>query len=151
MKRTILYIGGFELPDKNAAAHRVTSNGKIFEELGYLVKYRGLFNEKKSENIFDIKRPSNFVEWVTYSVGCKSIIDLINEDSSIVAVILYNYPALAQARILSFCKKRNIKVISDCTEWYSVKNHKSLPMKIIKGLDTSFRMRVINKLSLIHI
>ena len=28
-KGTILYIGGFELPDKNAAAHRVLSNGKI--------------------------------------------------------------------------------------------------------------------------
>ena len=29
-KRTILYVGGFELPDKNAAAQRVLSVAKIF-------------------------------------------------------------------------------------------------------------------------
>ncbi len=38
-KGTILYVGGFELPDKNAAAHRVLSNGKIFRELGYNVVF----------------------------------------------------------------------------------------------------------------
>ncbi len=28
-KKVIIYIGNFELPDKNAAAQRVISNGKI--------------------------------------------------------------------------------------------------------------------------
>ena len=35
MKGTIIYYGGFSLPDKNAAANRVVSNGKIFKDLGY--------------------------------------------------------------------------------------------------------------------
>ena len=38
-KGTILYVGGFELPDKNAAAHRVLSNGKAIRELGYDVVF----------------------------------------------------------------------------------------------------------------
>ncbi len=36
-KGTIAYIGGFELPDKNAAAHRVLANTQIFQKLGYRV------------------------------------------------------------------------------------------------------------------
>ena len=36
-KGSIIYIGGFELPDKNAAAHRVLNNAKIIRELGYEV------------------------------------------------------------------------------------------------------------------
>ena len=41
-KKAILYIGGFELPDKNAAAQRVVANGKLFTELGYSVYYIGV-------------------------------------------------------------------------------------------------------------
>ena len=41
MKGTIVYYGGFSLPDKNAAANRVVSNGKIFEALGYNVIFLG--------------------------------------------------------------------------------------------------------------
>ena len=39
LRKTILYIGGFELPDKNAAAHRVVANGKALRELGYSVVF----------------------------------------------------------------------------------------------------------------
>ena len=28
-KGTVLYVGGFELPDRNPAAHRVINNSKI--------------------------------------------------------------------------------------------------------------------------
>ena len=38
----ILYIGGFELPDKNAAAHRVLSNAKILGSLGKKVVFIGV-------------------------------------------------------------------------------------------------------------
>ena len=36
-KETVLYIGGFQLPEKNAAALRVVANAKILRELGYRV------------------------------------------------------------------------------------------------------------------
>ena len=41
-KRTILYVGGFELPDKNAAAQRVLSVAKIFKSIGYNVIFLGI-------------------------------------------------------------------------------------------------------------
>ena len=34
---TVIYVGNFEMPDKNAAAHRVLNNAKIFKELEYRV------------------------------------------------------------------------------------------------------------------
>ena len=47
MNDEIIYIGGFELPDKNAAAHRVLGNAKILRELGYkviLIEFNSLFH-----------------------------------------------------------------------------------------------------------
>ncbi len=41
-KKTIIYVGGFELPDKNAAAQRVLANAKIFRDLGYNVVLVGI-------------------------------------------------------------------------------------------------------------
>ena len=39
MNKNILYIGGFNLPDKDAAAQRVMANGLLFNKLGYKVYY----------------------------------------------------------------------------------------------------------------
>ena len=36
---TILYVGGFALPDENAAAQRVVANAKLFSEMGYNVAF----------------------------------------------------------------------------------------------------------------
>ena len=41
--KKILYIGGFELPDKNAAAQRVVGNSYILKNLGYEI----IFLKKK--------------------------------------------------------------------------------------------------------
>ena len=45
-KGTIIYMGNFALPDKNAAAHRVMINGKIFKDLGYRVAYLGVTRDE---------------------------------------------------------------------------------------------------------
>ena len=44
-KGKVLYIGGFELPDKNAAAQRVLSVGKALREIGYKVFYLGITHD----------------------------------------------------------------------------------------------------------
>ena len=38
----VLYLGGFELPDKNAAAQRVLSNAKLLREMGHDVTFAGI-------------------------------------------------------------------------------------------------------------
>jgi len=37
----IIYYGPFQLPDKNAAAHRVINNAKLLRELGYETVFLG--------------------------------------------------------------------------------------------------------------
>ena len=51
MKKTVLYIGGFQLPDKNAAALRVLGNAKILTELGYRVVFLNALVNSKTEDI----------------------------------------------------------------------------------------------------
>lgn len=79
MNKTIVYIGGFELPDKNAAAQRVISNAKIFRKLGYHVIFVGIdkymaddveFEDTKLEFegfiYYRVKYPCSIFQWVKY-------------------------------------------------------------------------------------
>ena len=58
MKR-ILYIGGFELPDKNAAAHRVLAIAKALRDGGIEVIFLGV---SKSNNERDVLRTKTEVQ-----------------------------------------------------------------------------------------
>ena len=42
MNKSILYLGGFELPDKNAAAQRVIANAKLLREMGFDISFIGI-------------------------------------------------------------------------------------------------------------
>nr|WP_320059178.1 glycosyltransferase [uncultured Bacteroides sp.] len=151
--KTILYIGGFELPDKNAAAQRVVTNAKILKMLGYNVVFVGIdksrkdkYDIKDTESIvygftsYSIKYPKSLKDWRYYLSDISYLIELMKDVPSV--VIAYNYPALALFRLNSYCKKCNIPVIADCTEWYEPQG--SIIFKTIKGLDTFFRMRVLH-------
>jgi len=149
-KGTILYIGSFELPDKNAAAHRVLSNAKIFRELGYNVVFIDVDRNSKSsleisskKNIqgFDCwsrKFPDSPLQWIKYLLGIKAFKDIAAKYDNIKALICYNFQSGALLRLKNYCKKKNIKLIADCTEWYEDK-------RIIKKIDTVLRMEYIHK------
>lgn len=156
-KGTVIYIGGFELPDKNAAAHRVLNNGKIFRDIGYKVVFIGvdkslnydssILDTRKEIQGFDnwfVPYPHSNKHWVDYLCSIKDFVRVANKYSDVRAVICYNYQAIAFYKIEKFCHKRNIKIIADCTEWYSTEGAKVL-FKIIKGCDSFLRMRVIQK------
>ena len=156
-KNIIIYVGGFKLPDKNAAAQRVMSNGKIFTSLDYKVVYLGVNNElndrKKvykiqentENNMFEEKYPSNYKEWFEYITSIKNIYSLVNNEykDRVRAIVAYNYPAIALWKLRRYCKKNKIELFSDCTEWYS-NNHGNYIFRIIKGCDTFLRMKLIN-------
>lgn len=151
---TILYFGGFMLPDKNAAAHRVVANAKILVELGYKVKLIGLRSEEKMEKMqqipsnlkkiefFSFPYPSNTKDWLKYLFSIKYIKTFI--DDSVHAVIFYNFQSFSFLRIENFLRMKGIKCIADCTEWYGSPEG-SIIKKIIKNVDTALRMRWINK------
>lgn len=157
LKGTILYLGGFELPDKNAAAHRVLSNGKILKEIGYNVVFIDVDKSLEfNANIIETKKynqgfecwslpyPKSNGEWVKYLININSIKSISSRYDEIKAIIAYNYPAIALKRLKDYYHKHNIKVIGDCTEWYSTKGS-SIVFKIVKGFDSFLRMRIIQK------
>lgn len=138
----VLYIGGFEMPDKNAAAQRVLSVAKIFRLLGYEVVFYGITKGDDFEGEVDGFRyeareyPRSTAMWETYlfGYGILRYIKKINPSY----IVLYNYPAIAQNRIIRYGRKHNIKVIGDITEWYN-------PHNPVKRFDTLLRMKWSNK------
>lgn len=156
---TIVYIGGFELPDKNAAAHRVLANGKILRELGYEVVFIGVDNTRtvgtellrrdySGFECWSVPYPAGVVAWLRYILGLASILNFLQKKRSakIIGVICYNYPAVAQGRINFLCQRADMKIIADATEWYD-SSAGSVIHRVIKFLDTTMRMHVIHRLA----
>jgi len=157
LKGSILYIGGFELPDKNAAAHRVLNNAKIMRELGYEVIFISVNkNLPFNSSIMDTKKliegftswfipyPDTKAQWIHYLSSIKDFTAVAARCTDLKAVICYNFQAIAFVRTMKYCRRNDIKVMADCTEWYSTKGS-SLAYKILKGLDSFLRMRFIHK------
>ncbi|WP_188205316.1 glycosyltransferase [Desemzia incerta] len=156
-KGTILYIGGFELPDKNAAAHRVLNNAKIFSKIGYDVAFVGIdkslnyknniFTTEKKVNNFtswSIPYPNSTKEWGDYLTNTNNLEKVIDTFSDLKAVICYNYQSISFIKLKKSCEKKGILVLADATEWYSTKNS-NLLFKVLKGTDSFTRMRMIHK------
>ena len=150
----ILYVGGFELPDKNAAAHRVLNNAKIFRELGFRVIFCGIDQNIEQPILeacvvsgfesYPLPYPKTVKQWIRQMSNIDRYIALIRQNADVKAVVAYNLHALVLAKLLKFCHRRKIKVIADCTEWYP--NAFSLnPVKFIKWLDTLLCMRHYQK------
>lgn len=156
MSKIIVYIGGFELPDKNAAAHRVLNNAKVFRELGYKVVFIGI--DKKVNSIttketrriiqgfetYSVPYPSGGKSWLKYLINIREYTKIIDALSSVNMIILYNFQSIAMKRIMSYCRKKNIKCCADVTEWRSAKGE-NLIYRILKDADTWYRMKMLHK------
>lgn len=150
---SVLYFGGFELPDKNAAAHRVIANSKILRDLGYDVTLFGIFKGRKIKGFsknqkyfdgftyYEKSYPKNYLEWFFYLFKVPELKEIQYYKPAF--IIVYNFSAFGLFRIKNYCRRNKIFVIADCTEWYSVEGN--LIYRAIKGLDTILRMRVIHK------
>lgn len=156
-KGTIVYVGGFELPDKNAAAHRVINNGKLLREYGYKVVFIDIdktlpykkhisMNKKETQNFEYWSRPypKSKKEWIHYLCDADSIIRILTQYKDLKAVICYNYQSISFMKLKKYCNRNHIKIFADCTEWYSTKGA-SIIFKIIKGFDSFIRMRILQK------
>lgn len=146
--KKIIYLGGFELPDKNAAAQRVVANAKLLKDMGYEVSFIGI--SKDIDNApsqvfgfksFPVKYPITTYQWF------HQIIDFVNfkiiHEHHPDYVILYNFPSIASLKILRKCHKLGIKVIHDLTEWEEAKGCN--PRDVIRKIDINLRMRYCMK------
>lgn len=155
--KTILYIGGFELPDKNAAAHRVISNAKLFKTMGYDTIFIGIDRSRKTKNgilntrrlvegfeAYSVEYPKSIGQWLDYILQIDEYLEAAACIPNLHAIVCYNFPAIALEKIRRYCRKTGIKCIADVTEWYTGLG-RSIPVKVIKGMDTFLRMRIIHK------
>lgn len=157
-KNTIIYIGGFELPDKNAAAQRVIANGKIFRSLGFNMIYVGIDKAAHAKTsilktraeyfgfeTWHIAYPHSKLKWLEYLTSIQHLEELITNQhlDTLSAIICYNYPAIAQLKVQQLCKKLNVACIADATEWYGSSGGGAI-FNSIKWVDTTLRMRYVH-------
>lgn len=154
MSRRILYVGGFELPDKNAAAQRVIGNAKALRELGYDVVFLEVNKETTGNEISEVheidgfstfsqRHAQDFKGLLQYSVSPVHVEEILDQQNDWEAVIAYNYPSIALKKLLKICRKKRILCISDCTEWYSL-DYLSIKNILIQ-IDSFYRMRFVQK------
>ena len=106
-KGTIIYMGNFELPDKNASAHRVMNNGKIFKDLGYRVAYLGVSRDevfagikqsKYCPDIYEEAYPCGMKQWVNHIFDTK-IFWLWLKNTMIPALLLFTMCLMQPLRL----------------------------------------------------
>lgn len=158
-RRTVVYVGAFELPDRNAAAQRVVANAMIFRDLGYHVVLIGESREatggaiqKKSYPQLDFEcwerpRPAGFAAWAkrTLSAGAIARTVASHHGGSLHSIICYNFPALAQYQLLRLARRLGGFGLADVTEWYGKLRFDGL-VSLAKNADTAARMKVVNRL-----
>jgi len=150
----ILYVGNFELPDKNAAAHRVLNNAKLFRELGYHTVFLGTSREHAPEFQQDISKqkptiiqgfdsyvepyPMSALKWTKRAFGINNVRKLYEKYPETKYIIYYNYGAMAMWRAKRFFSRKSVRVLADFTEWYypGVRNP-------LKKLELYLRMKVV--------
>ena len=149
MNRLILYVGGFQLPERNAAAQRVAAIAKGLRDVGYDVIF--LNSLKNTDNSGVVEK--EYFGFKCYEYGREGNVDyLITAKTTLGfaeklhpdAIIAYNYPAIALDRIRKYCNANKIKCYADVTEWYNAAG-KNFIACFIKGIDTTYRMRVVHK------
>lgn len=156
-KETYLYIGGFELPDKNAAAHRVIGIAKIFRELGKEVVFVGVRKDgRKNLSFLSTKTdvygfqaysqayPENNRMWIQYITSIRHYTEVVDKLGGVSGIICYNFPAAGLEKIRRYCKTKGIRSYADITEWYSVSG-RPFAERLVKGMDIFFAMRVVHK------
>ena len=145
MKGTILYFGNFEMPDKNAAAHRVVNNGKIFRALGYRVVYLGTVRDEAfdeirvssyDENIFEEAYPEGTKAWIKHIFDVSNIRAVAGRFDDLKIIIAYNAPYRTFLAVKKAFRREDVTVAYDCTEWNDFAEG-SFPKRLYKKLDES--------------
>jgi glycosyltransferase involved in cell wall biosynthesis len=122
MAKNILYIGGFNFNNTNASSIRVIENAKFLKKLNHEVEVLGKIESEAKEPIYidNIKVSSILKDEGGGFASDISTIKLKAISSNINCIIAYNYPPIAFYKLLKFCKKKNIELIPDLTEWYAI-------------------------------
>jgi len=150
MKKKILIIGSFILPDKTASAIRVRGLAHILNDIGYEVYFLGNNPYINGNNDFFYtdgykcfyNKPNDFKSYYNIEREIQVIKQL--NDGDLYSIIAYHEHSIKLIRLNRFCHKHGIKMICDQTEWYSYKRQFK-GFFTIKSIDFLFRHYWVQK------
>lgn len=153
-RRTILYVGAFRFPDRNAAAMRARANAALFRSAGYdvvLIGHAEPGEANANGEILDgfkyhsLPAPKGMFGWARYVFGREDLLSSVRRlAGELFAVVCYNFPAIPMFRLRKLGRRYGFSVLSDVTEWYDASGGPLL-FRAAKYLDTTLRMRVANR------
>lgn len=145
MINKVVYFGNFSLENGFASVNRAIGISHLLSQAGYkTIIY--LDDETKEfedavslfDNQITLKHKSVGNKLLAYSSANQYLKIIKYEKPQI--VILFDFPYFVAKKIIKYCRKYNIKVIGDFTEWFDSSGYKGLS-KIMKTLDTELRMK----------
>lgn len=142
----ILYVGGFELPDLNAAAQRVLGIAKGMRELGsnvFFLNYSSKAERREWVSYYDFQCYQVPKPNLSYRLTCIDDVKQIAIEKKISAIVSYNYPAIALQKLILWCRKMHVRCFADATEWYIAQGN--IAFRMVKKFDTEWRMRILHK------
>jgi glycosyltransferase involved in cell wall biosynthesis len=159
--KKIIYIGNFAFPSGNAAGKRVYANGKLFKELDYEVIFIGVdrnidtyCNLEETEKEYDgfkfynYPYPKSNVSWINYNKLFKLLVEFIEKIGieNLGMIIYYGSPSLSLFinKLIHYCRRNNIRIISDCVDWLTVKTNNPF-FNLIKWADNTYQKAFLNK------
>jgi glycosyltransferase involved in cell wall biosynthesis len=160
--KKIIYIGNFSFPLGNAAGKRVYGNGKLFRELGFEVVFIGVDRDidrycklEETEKEYDgfiyynFPYPKSNVSWINYNMLYKILTEFICNKiliENIDMIIYYGSPSLSLFinKLIRYSRNNNIRIISDCVDWLTVKTNNPI-FNLIKWADNTYQKAYLNK------
>jgi glycosyltransferase involved in cell wall biosynthesis len=136
--KTIIYVGNFYFPNGSAAGTRVLGVGKALREAGYRVVFAGMEHRGRDEDRqYDGEYCYQGFSYIpekdhghgrlarlkrgllTHVTGTTTMRRLQAMDlSTTQAIIAYHASGPLLWQLMSFCRKRGLALMADCTEWY---------------------------------
>jgi len=136
--KTIIYVGLFYFPHASVGGTRVLGIGKALREAGYRVvfagmEHRGREEDRQSDGEYCYQGFSYMPEkdfghgrlarlkrgLLTHATGTTTLRRLHAMDlSTTQAIIAYQASVPLLWRLMHFCQKRRLALMTDCVEWY---------------------------------
>lgn len=155
MNEYVIYFGRFELPDKNALAHRVKANAIALKNIGYrpiLVGYTKTLKSTSDESVlktdgieyYQAPYPSSPIEWIKDYKTYKKIERIVKSrgPQNIKAIICTGVGPGNLNGLLNISKKYKIPIAYDVVDWFAFDQGNSI-LRLYKKSEDWYLRRII--------
>ena len=127
--KTVVYIGNFGFPDKNASGKRVFGNCKVLQHLGYKIVCIGPGIGSKitydEGDLYSINRGNEIQRVLNNKLS--EVLDIIEiEKASIVIIYGALFTEKENYKLICWCHAHHIKVVYDQVDWLDLNWHNPL-------------------------